>query len=186
MKVCERNLWMKRTNWGWKKGNNDLPVQDTWWFESWLTALKRPTMFKVVHLCMKPSSILSGSEWEVSMTCLRTGHFPVHLFVVKVSVNHLLFKTVWWNGFWCSRFKCGVSSCSCALQLSNFLIWVDVSVVLLHSSLPNIDLITAVGYTWPPVCQSGNQETQNFPGQWSSSFNVHRQCPIDMVQGCMD
>jgi len=80
------------------------------------------------------------------MTCLRTDHFPVHLFVVKVSVNHLLFKIVWWNGFWCSRFKCGVSSGSCALQLSNFLIGVDVSVVLLHSSLPNIDLITAVGY----------------------------------------
>jgi len=101
------------------------------------------------------------------MTCLRTGHFPVHLFVVKVSVNHLLFKVVWWNGFWCSRFKCGVSSCSCALQLSNCLIGVDVSVVLLHSSLPNIDLTTAVGYTvqmWLLDSQFVIQETQIFLG----------------------
>jgi hypothetical protein len=123
------------------------------------------------------------------MTCLRTGHFPVHLFVVKVSVNHLLFKIVWWNRFWCSRFKCSVSSCSCALQLSNCLIGVDVSVVLLHSSLPNIDLTTAVGctvQTWFLDPLFVIQETQNFPGQWSRPFNVHRQCPADMVQGYMD
>jgi hypothetical protein len=98
------------------------------------------------------------------MTCLRTGHFPVYLFVVKVSVNHL-FKTVWWNGFWCSRFKCGVSSCSSALQLSNCLIVVDVSVVRLHSSLPTRDLTTAVQYTvqtWLLDSQFVIQETQIF------------------------
>jgi hypothetical protein len=85
------------------------------------------------------------------MTCLRTGRFPVHVFEMKVSVNHLLFKIVGWNGFWCSSFKCSVSFCSCAVQLSNYLIGVDVSVVLHHSSLPNIDLSTAVGnavQTW--------------------------------------
>jgi hypothetical protein len=112
------------------------------------------------------------------MTCLRTGQnrpkWPV-LKQVKVSVNHLLFKIVWWNGFWCCRFRCGVSSCSCALQLSNCLIGVDVSVVLVHSSLPSIDMTTAVGYTvqtWLLDSQYVIQETQNFPGQWSSPFNV--------------
>jgi len=102
------------------------------------------------------------------MTCLRTGHFPVHVFVVKVSVNHLLFKIVSWNGFWHSRFKCGVSPCSCAVQLSNYLIGEVVSVVLRHSSLLNIDLTIPVGYavqTWLLDPQFVIQETQNFPGQ---------------------
>ena len=75
------------------------------------------------------------------------------------------------------------------LQLSNCLIGVDVTVVLLHSSLPNTDRTTAVGYTvqtWFLDPQFVIQETQNFPGQWSSPFNMHRQCPADMVQGCVD